>query len=126
MTADHSRLPDLGLRGEGRFAAQVILTAAIGLAGLVDLGRAGSSTSWGGLISVVGGIGVVAGLGVVGLAYAGLGSSFSPFPRPVAHSDLVESGIYGWVRHPIRQAPLRPGSLRLPRDPSRCTPRCAD
>jgi protein-S-isoprenylcysteine O-methyltransferase Ste14 len=101
MTADHSRLPDLGPRGEGWFAAQVVLIAAIGLAGLVDLRRAGSWTPWGGSVSVVGGLGVVAGLVVVGRACAGLRSSFSPFPRPVAHGDLVESGIYGRVRHPM-------------------------
>ena len=101
MTADDSRLPDLGPRGEGWVAAQVLLIAAIGLAGLVDLRRARSSTPWGGSVSVVGGLGVVAGLVVVGLAYAGLRSSFSPFPRPVAHGDLVESGIYGRIRHPM-------------------------
>ncbi len=101
MTADDSRLPDLGQRGEGWFAAQVVLIAAIGLADLVDLGRAGSSTPWGGPVSVVGGLGVVAGLVVVGLACAGLRSSCSPFPRPVAHGDLVESGIYGRIRHPM-------------------------
>jgi protein-S-isoprenylcysteine O-methyltransferase Ste14 len=101
VTADDSRLPDLGPRGEGWVAAQVILLAAIGLAGLVDLGRAGSPTSSGGLISVVGGVGVAAGLIVVGLAYAGLRSSFSPFPRPVAQGDLVDSGIYRQIRHPM-------------------------
>jgi protein-S-isoprenylcysteine O-methyltransferase Ste14 len=101
MTADDSRLPDLGPRGEGWVAAQVVLIAVIGLAGLVDLGRAGSWTPWGGPVSIVGGLGVVAGLVVVGLAYAGLRSSFSPFPRPVAHGHLVESGIYRRIRHPM-------------------------
>ena len=101
MTANDSRLPDLGPRGEGWVAAQVVLIAATGLAGLVDLRRAGSWTPWGGSVSVVGGFGVIAGLVVVGLAYAGLRSNFSPFPRPVAHGDLVESGIYDRVRHPM-------------------------
>jgi protein-S-isoprenylcysteine O-methyltransferase Ste14 len=45
----------------------------------------------------------VAALGIV-LALAGLaalGSALTPFPRPLAHAQLRQSGVYGWVRHPI-------------------------
>jgi protein-S-isoprenylcysteine O-methyltransferase Ste14 len=42
-------------------------------------------------------------LGIL-LALAGLaalGSALTPFPRPRAHAHLRQSGVYGWVRHPI-------------------------
>ena len=38
------------------------------------------------------------------LAIAGLvalGRALTPFPRPLADARLRQSGIYGWVRHPI-------------------------
>ena len=38
------------------------------------------------------------------LALAGLvtlGNALTPFPRPLAHARLRQSGVYGWVRHPI-------------------------
>ena len=38
-------------------------------------------------------------LGVAGLL--ALGSALTPFPRPLAGARLRQSGIYGWVRHPI-------------------------
>ena len=43
------------------------------------------------------------GLGIL-LAIAGLlalGSALTPFPRPLANTRLRQTGIYGWVRHPI-------------------------
>ena len=82
MTVDDARLPDLGPRGEGWVAAQVVLIAGMGIAGIVALGQSGSLTPWGGAALVAGGVVLVGGVGVVGLALAGLGSSFSPFPDP--------------------------------------------
>jgi protein-S-isoprenylcysteine O-methyltransferase Ste14 len=38
-------------------------------------------------------------LGVLGVR--GLGSSFTPFPRPREHAGLRRDGIYRLVRHPI-------------------------
>ena len=38
-------------------------------------------------------------LGVAGLL--ALGSALTPFPRPLDNAHLRQSGIYGWVRHPI-------------------------
>jgi protein-S-isoprenylcysteine O-methyltransferase Ste14 len=40
----------------------------------------------------------------VALALAGLvalGSALTPFPQPLAAAHLRQSGVYGWVRHPI-------------------------
>lgn len=45
----------------------------------------------------------VTALGIV-LALAGLvslGRNLTPFPRPLAHAHLRQSGVYGLVRHPI-------------------------
>ena len=96
-----SRLPALGPRGEGWLAAQIVLIGAIGLAGLGGLASARSWTPWGVVASAGGVLALCAGFAIVGLAYAGLSSNFSPFPRPVADGELVESGIYGHVRHPM-------------------------
>ena len=35
------------------------------------------------------------------LAIKDLGSNLSPFPRPIANGNLVTSGIYGFIRHPM-------------------------
>jgi len=46
------------------------------------------------------------GLGVIGclvmiIALFQLGPSLSPFPTPKAKAQLVQHGLYKWVRHPI-------------------------
>jgi protein-S-isoprenylcysteine O-methyltransferase Ste14 len=94
-----SRLPSLGPRGEGWFALQVVLMVGVGVLGWL-LGP-----DWDGLLlvlSVVVGSALVAGgvvLGVLGVL--GLGQSVSPLPRPSAGGELIESGVYGYVRHPV-------------------------
>ena len=35
------------------------------------------------------------------LAIKDLGSNLSPFPRPIANGDLITSGIYSFIRHPM-------------------------
>ena len=92
------RIPDLGRDGQGWVVLQIAFIVAIAVAGVAD-------PSWGGGLGVVtNGLGaafvVVGGL----LAFMGsraLGSSFSPNPRPVPGGRLVQSGLYGNVRHPI-------------------------
>lgn len=94
-----SRLPPLGVHGEGWVTGQVLLLAAVGVAGVV--GR----PAWDGsalvVAQVVGAalavLGVV--IGVVGVR--DLGASLTPLPRPKVGAHLVETGIYGWVRHPL-------------------------
>ena len=44
---------------------------------------------------------LVAGFLMVGLGVARLGRNLTAFPRPMASSFLVKSGVYGLVRHPI-------------------------
>ncbi len=42
-----------------------------------------------------------AGIVIIGLAFAALGRSLSPFPEPLAQGRLVDRGPYAVVRHPI-------------------------
>jgi protein-S-isoprenylcysteine O-methyltransferase Ste14 len=92
------RLPDLGPRGEGWVAAQVVLFVAIAAAGA-------AGPVWGGVPRTIGvGAGaVLIGLGGL-LAVRGvldLRENLTPFPRPMAGARLVETGAYHLVRHPI-------------------------
>lgn len=95
---DGSRLPSLGPRGEGWVALQGIGLIGAGLAGLLgpawgDPWRAAGLVVGAGLI-VLGAVGAV--LGVVGLR-----ENLTAVPRPVEGGRLIESGVYGLVRHPI-------------------------
>ena len=93
-----SSIPELGRRGEGWFAIQVVLIALVGIAG-------GLGPAWSGPARVIGfGAGLVlAGLGGI-LALRGivdLRESLTPFPMPIDGSRLVDTGAYRLVRHPM-------------------------
>jgi protein-S-isoprenylcysteine O-methyltransferase Ste14 len=48
------------------------------------------------------GLGVaITGLCTGVLALLQMRKSFSPFPTPVAHGELVTNGLFAWARHPI-------------------------
>ena len=91
-------LPDLGRRGEGWFAVQVALFVAIAFAG-------GSGPAWGGPVAVATGVIGAALIGAGGLlAFRGLvdlRENLTPFPRPMPGAELVQTGAYSLVRHPI-------------------------
>ena len=91
-------LPDLGGRGEGWFLIQLVLFACIAAAG--TLGPA-----WGGAFRIfgiaVGALLIAAGGLLSLLGTAGIRRHLTPFPKPLAGAQLVESGAYGLVRHPI-------------------------
>jgi protein-S-isoprenylcysteine O-methyltransferase Ste14 len=95
-----TRIPDLGRRGEGWVVVQLALLVAIGLAGFAALpgGPPGpertAELGLGGLAMAVGGLVAVASI-------LALGSSLSPFPRPTVANQLVETGAYRFVRHPV-------------------------
>jgi protein-S-isoprenylcysteine O-methyltransferase Ste14 len=93
-----SRLPDLGPRGEGWVAIQVVLFGLLALAGL-------AGPAWGEpwlAAGRVAGAGlIVLGLAVIGLGLAGLRENLTAVPRPVEGGRLVDTGVYGLVRHPI-------------------------
>lgn len=95
---DGSRLPDLGPRGEGWVALQVVLFVL--LAAASTLGPAWGEP-WLTLGRLVGAVHVGAGLLVAGLGLLGLRENLTAVPRPVENGRLVAHGVYGVVRHPI-------------------------
>jgi len=92
------RLPDLGPRGEGWFAGQLVVFVVIALA-------AAAGPAWSGwpreLTLVAGGLLIVGGGILATRGVFDLGSSLTPFPAPLPTGRLVDRGAYGLVRHPI-------------------------
>jgi protein-S-isoprenylcysteine O-methyltransferase Ste14 len=95
---DWRRLPDLGPRGEGWFAAQVVLFAAIAASGA-------AGPAWGGLprsIGIATGGLLICGGGLLSVrGLVDLRDNLTPFPKPMEGARLVEEGAYRLVRHPI-------------------------
>lgn len=93
-----TRMPRLGPRGEGWVGLQLVLFGLIALAGLFELrGRPDAF----GVRELAGGL--VGGVGALIAAWSAweLRHELTPFPRPIPGNQLVESGTYRWVRHPI-------------------------
>ena len=94
-----SRLPSLGPRGEGWLLLQLLLLLAIaGTAMALPMQVDGSTEK---IARVVGFVGLVGGLITFGLGVVTLGGSLSPLPKPLASAELVDRGIYRFIRHPI-------------------------
>ena len=98
-----SRVPSLGPRGEGWVALQSLFIVAIPLAAWW---ASKTQTDEGPAVAVLRQLGTVALLG--GLALIGASGwwlsrsrALSALPRPLDTSDLVQSGPYRLVRHPI-------------------------
>jgi protein-S-isoprenylcysteine O-methyltransferase Ste14 len=94
-----SRLPDFGEHGQGWVTGQFFLIAAVGVAGVVD------RPDWDGTALIVGQI-VGASLTVIGIIIGvigvrDLGDALTPLPYPKDGAPLVQTGIYGHVRHPL-------------------------
>jgi protein-S-isoprenylcysteine O-methyltransferase Ste14 len=92
------RLPELGPRGEGWLVLQLLLGAAIIGCGFVGVYWPGSADSF---LGILGLLIAVAGVLLVVLGVLSLGHSFTPLPRPRAHTHLRQSGIFRLVRHPV-------------------------
>jgi len=94
-----TRLPSLGPRGEGWVLIQGVLLVLVAAAGW-SLGP-----DWSGPLRLAGTIvGIVLIAGGFVLAFRGavdLGGALTPLPRPRADAELVETGAYALVRHPI-------------------------
>lgn len=93
-----SWLPTLGPRGEGWTLLQGILLVLVAASATVG-------SAWSGPLRL---IGAVLGIGLMALgawlAVRGtrdLGDALTPLPRPRASATLVQTGVYGTVRHPI-------------------------
>ena len=52
-------------------------------------------------LQLLGAVLVAAGVFVAIAGVAALGRALTPFPRPAEGARLRQSGVYGWVRHPI-------------------------
>ena len=93
-----SRLPSLGPRGEGWVVAQTVLGWAIIATGFLG-------PTWSGPLRVatsIAGAALIAAGGA--LAFRGardLRGAFTPLPRPRAGAELVTTGVYARVRHPV-------------------------
>ncbi len=81
-------------RGGGWVAAQFVLIAAVLAAGVVG-------PRWPDAFRGAGIPLALAGLGVAVWAGRALGSSLTPFPRPLRDGELVTGGPYAFARHPI-------------------------
>ena len=94
-----TRLPSLGPHGEGWVLIQGVLLVLVAAAGWA-LGP-----DWSGplrLATIIVGIALVA--GGIALAVRGavdLGDAMTPLPRPRDGGELVETGVFSLVRHPI-------------------------
>jgi protein-S-isoprenylcysteine O-methyltransferase Ste14 len=93
------RLPALGPRGEGWVALQIVLLPLVALSGVVTGGSLQGPLA---SLAVLTGVALMTGGAVLlGKGLLDLGRNLTPVPRPRADAQLVETGIYSLVRHPI-------------------------
>ena len=94
-----TRLPSLGPRGEGWVLVQGVLLVLVAVAGW-SLGP-----DWSGPLRLAGAVvGMALITGGIVLALRGavdLEGALTPLPRPRDDAELVETGVYAFVRHPI-------------------------
>ena len=92
-------LPSLGPRGEGWVLIQGVLLVAVTAAGW------SFGPDWSGPLRLAGTVvGIVLITGGIVLAFRGvvdLDGALTPLPRPRDGAELVETGAYAFVRHPI-------------------------
>jgi protein-S-isoprenylcysteine O-methyltransferase Ste14 len=93
-----SSLPSLGPRGEGWVLIQGVLLVAVFFLGLTETPFSGDAWT---LVSVVGVALMVCGGIVAVLGVRSLGRGLTALPHPNEQSQLISSGVYGFVRHPI-------------------------
>jgi protein-S-isoprenylcysteine O-methyltransferase Ste14 len=91
-------LPSLGPRGEGWVAAQALLLAAVALSGLLGPAWSGPGRA---LAAAVGVALIASGMILAIRGLRDLRHALTPFPYPRADAELVETGVYAHVRHPI-------------------------
>lgn len=77
------------------------------LMGAVAVGGILWPHTWHSRILIGSGVVLLCVAAVCGMAGAGaLGRNLTPFPKPMAQGQLVQSGIYGLMRHPLYTAVL--------------------
>jgi len=92
-------LPSLGPRGEGWVLIQGVLLVAILAVPFAMGGAWAAEARW--VTTLVGGLFGLAGLALAVLGITELKGALTPLPHPRDGAELVESGVYGRVRHPI-------------------------
>lgn len=104
------RIPDLGSRGEGWVAGQLVLLLAIAASGALSLSHPwlGGVLRW--MAAALGAALIVIGAALALRGLADLGTNLTPVPYPRPGSRLVEGGVYRHLRHPI-YAGIVAGSL---------------
>jgi protein-S-isoprenylcysteine O-methyltransferase Ste14 len=93
-----SALPDLGRRGEGWVALQLVLLAAIVSAGALGANWPAPAR---GLRTGAAAVSALAGICLFAGGTTRLGRQITPFPRPVEEGSVKSEGAYGVVRHPM-------------------------
>jgi protein-S-isoprenylcysteine O-methyltransferase Ste14 len=96
-------VPRLGERGGGWVVLQFALMAAILVLGVAGTGWPDGARWW---LKGAGVVLVFAGAFVFVRAGRALGEGLTAFPKPPANGELVETGPYGVVRHPIYSGAL--------------------
>jgi protein-S-isoprenylcysteine O-methyltransferase Ste14 len=91
-------LPELGRRGEGWVALQVVLFIAIIGAGFVGPAWSGAVRTLG---VIVGAVLIVIGVGLVAAGILRLRRQLTAYPRPMPGGRLIDDGVFGLVRHPM-------------------------
>jgi protein-S-isoprenylcysteine O-methyltransferase Ste14 len=93
-----SRLPALGPRGEGWVVIQFLLLALVVLAGVAGPTCTGPLST----VARVAGVALVlAGLILATRGLLDLRDALTPLPHPRDGAELVDTGSYALVRHPI-------------------------
>jgi protein-S-isoprenylcysteine O-methyltransferase Ste14 len=95
------RLPDLGPRGEGWVIGQFVLIGLVVMLSLPRIPYLWPADLVGWLAFFMGGAALGLGAWTVIRAVRDLGASLTPLPRPRDDAQLVESGIYERIRHPM-------------------------
>ena len=93
-----SRLPALGPRGEGWVVIQFLLLGLVVLAGIAGPTYAGPFST---LARVAGFALMIAGLVLAARGLLDLRDALTPLPHPRDGAELVDTGSYSLVRHPI-------------------------
>ena len=93
--------------GRGRDRGSYYVYAQLGLLALVVFGPRAIGPAdpwpgfWGQVARAAGQALLFAGGAFAFMGFLYLGTNLSPWPRPKEKSELVRSGVYGLVRHPI-------------------------
>lgn len=100
MSSSNSGIPSLGPRGEGWVIGQFALLGLVAVLGLRDHARPHRH----GPSAVAGLASMSVGVALAVQGARDLGTNLTPMPRPLQDAQLVETGIYAHIRHPLYAA----------------------